>query len=164
MDLTETRGAWPRVPYVGVGCIVTHDEKVLLVQSRSGAWSTPGGHLDFGEDPARCARREAIEETGLKLDEISFVAVTNDVMEDRDKHYVTIWMRGRVGSGDIVVGDEDEIVAAGWFHPDALPQPLQPFLVNLLEGRCMPPIPPGEALRPVGDDQPETREGSDADG
>lgn len=51
--MNESPGpVWPRVPYVGVGCIVMRQDKILLVKSHSGWWSTPGGHLDFGETPA----------------------------------------------------------------------------------------------------------------
>ena len=47
---------WPNIPYVGVGCIVVRgDGQLLMVQNHRGRWSTPGGHLDFGESPAECA-------------------------------------------------------------------------------------------------------------
>jgi 8-oxo-dGTP diphosphatase len=40
-----------KIPYVGVGCIVVRDGNLLLVRNQRGLWSTPGGHLDFGESP-----------------------------------------------------------------------------------------------------------------
>jgi 8-oxo-dGTP diphosphatase len=44
-----------RLPRVGVGVIITRDDQVLLLKRKnvhgSGCWSTPGGHLDFGETP-----------------------------------------------------------------------------------------------------------------
>jgi hypothetical protein len=67
-----------------------------------------------------------------------FVAITNDVLADAGKHYVTIWMRGDAGSASTRIGDTAEIKELGWFRPDALPTPLQLYFQNLLEGRCWP--------------------------
>ena len=133
---------WPKIPYVGIGCIVVRrDGHLLLVRNQRGCWSTPGGHLDFGESPEACAARETAEETGLPVTNVEFVAITNDVMADAGKHYVTIWMRADVDGAAPTIGDTAEIAEAGWFAPDALPQPLQLYFENLLAGRCLPPAP-----------------------
>jgi len=79
---------------VGVAIIITKDDKVLLMKRKGphgqGTWSTPGGHLDFGETPEGCAAREAKEEVGLDVVGIRFRAVTNDVFEAEGKHYITL--------------------------------------------------------------------------
>ena len=40
-------------PQVGVAIIITKDDHVLLMKRKGphgqGSWSTPGGHLDFGD-------------------------------------------------------------------------------------------------------------------
>lgn len=128
-------------PRVGVGCIVVRAGRVLLVRGRSGLWSTPGGHLDFGETPAECAARETEEETGVRVTDLELVAITNDVFEDRGAHYVTIWMRGEALSEDVLIGDTGEISEAGWFEPTSLPSPRHLYFENLLAGRCIPPEP-----------------------
>jgi 8-oxo-dGTP diphosphatase len=132
---------WPRIPYVGVGCLVEHDGTLLLVRDHRGLWSTPGGHLDFRESPASCAARETLEEAGVTVTDIHFVALTNDVLDDVGKHYVTIWMRGEATHPETAIGDTAEIAQVGWFAPNALPRPLHAFFENLLAGRCMPPSP-----------------------
>lgn len=132
---------WPQVPYVGVGCIVVHAGRVLLVRNQGGLWSTPGGHLDFGESPAEAAIRETAEETGVSVDGLAFVAVTNDVLVGAGKHYVTIWMRGETSDPTIAVRDTEEIEEAGWFDPAALPTPRHGFFENLLARRTLPPRP-----------------------
>ncbi len=42
-------------PQVGTGIIITKDNQVLLIKRKgpqgAGTWSTPGGHLEFGEAP-----------------------------------------------------------------------------------------------------------------
>jgi 8-oxo-dGTP diphosphatase len=61
----------------------------------------PGGHLEHGESFADCAKREALEETGLEIGNIRFLTATNDVMEE-GKHYVTVFVTG------VVVGEKKE--------------------------------------------------------
>jgi 8-oxo-dGTP diphosphatase len=130
-----------KIPFVGVGCIVVRDRKLLLVRNRQGLWSTPGGHLDFGESPDVCAARETFEETGVRISNVQFVAVTNDVLSDAGKHYLTVWMRGDADGSDVQIGDTAEINEVGWFSPNEMPGPLHLYFQNLLEGRCWPPSP-----------------------
>jgi 8-oxo-dGTP diphosphatase len=59
----------------------------------AGTLQCPGGHLEYGESFADCAKREALEETGLEVGDVKFFTATNDVMEE-GKHYVTIYMTG----------------------------------------------------------------------
>lgn len=51
----------------------------------------PGGHLEYGESFADCAKREVLEETGLQVGNVKFLVATNDVMEE-GKHYVTVFV------------------------------------------------------------------------
>ncbi len=37
-----------------------------------GKWISPGGHLESGESPEDCAKREVLEETGYILDSLKF--------------------------------------------------------------------------------------------
>lgn len=81
---------WPRIPCVGVGCIVERDGRLLLVRDRRGLWSTPGGHLAFGESPAACAARETLEEAGVTVTNVDFVAMTNDLPEALHKFFLNL--------------------------------------------------------------------------
>lgn len=122
---------------VGVGAIVRDGSRLLLVRRRgvhgSGTWSTPGGHLDFGESPAECAAREALEETGAVVSTPVFRALTNDVVDD-ERHYLTVWMEAEYVGGEVVPRAAYELSEVGWFERDALPEPLfEPFR-RLLEG------------------------------
>ena len=104
-----------------------------------GSWSTPGGHLDFAETPAACAVRETEEETGVRVSNLEFLAVTNDVFTATGKHYITIWMRGEPDQTEPTIRDSAEVAEVGWYDLDALPEPLFLSLDNLLSGRCLPP-------------------------
>ncbi len=133
----------PTAPRVGVGVIITKNQQVLLLRRRNvhgaGTWSTPGGHLDFGESPEQCAVREVKEETGLEIDAVAFRAITNDVFAAEGRHYITIWMEGRYGAGDPILAAPYEASEIGWFPWNALPQPLFLPLQHLLDGNCYPP-------------------------
>jgi 8-oxo-dGTP diphosphatase len=120
---------------------VRRDRELLLVRRAgphgSGAWSTPGGHLDFGEEPAQCAARETEEETGVAIGPARFMGVTNDVFEADGKHYVTLWFEAEHESGEAAPLARHELDVVGWFHEDDLPEPLFPPLLKLLEGRTV---------------------------
>ena len=129
-------------PQVGTAIIITKDDKVLLMKRKGphgqGAWSTPGGHLDFGETLEGCAAREAKEEVGVDVVDIRFRAVTNDIFETTGRHYVTIWLEGKTGDEPFVAA-EKEVAEIGWFVWDALPQPLFLPLENLVKENSYPP-------------------------
>lgn len=129
-------------PRVGVGVIITRDQQVLLLRRRNvhgaGTWSTPGGHLDFGESPEACAAREVKEETGLDIGAVAFRAITNDVFTAEGRHYITIWMEGHCTTGEAILSAPDEASEIGWFPWDALPQPLFLPLQHLLDGHYYP--------------------------
>jgi 8-oxo-dGTP diphosphatase len=58
-------------------------EHVLLIRRDSGDWVLPGGRRRAGESMQSCARREAFEETGLRVNptRCAFVA---EVIDPRD--------------------------------------------------------------------------------
>ena len=72
---------------------------------------------------------------------IEFVAITNDVLAELGKHYLTVWMRGDADGASARIRDTAEIAELGWFSPDQLPSPLHLYFQNLLTGRCWPPAP-----------------------
>src|SRR5690606_28569332 len=103
-----------------------------------GAWSVPGGHIDAGESLEECAKREVAEETGVRIRNIRFVALTNDIFEADGKHYVTIWMAAEYDGGNAIVAEPCEADHVGWFDPSELPNPLFVPVENLIKGRHYP--------------------------
>jgi ADP-ribose pyrophosphatase YjhB (NUDIX family) len=51
----------------GAGCFVVADGRILLVREGD-AWLVPGGRVEAGESPVAAARREVLEETGIKVE------------------------------------------------------------------------------------------------
>ena len=93
--MTSSR-EYPLRPVVGVGTVVWHGDRVLLVRRgrppRQGHWSLPGGAQELGETVAEAARREVLEETGLEV-EIGEVLATVDLIErdgDRVRYHYTL--------------------------------------------------------------------------
>jgi len=129
-----------KIPFVGVGCIPVHEGRILLVRNHRGRWSPPGGHLDFGESPIDAAVRETREETGVAVHDLEFVAITNDIIESAQKHYVTIWFRGVVDNPTVTILDVAEIAEAMWCDPASLPSPRHVYFDNLISGRSWPPL------------------------
>ena len=131
-----------QIPQVGTAIIIIKDNQVLLMKRKgphgNGTWSTPGGHLDFGETLEGCAAREAKEEVGVDVVDIRFRAVTNDIFEETGKHYVTVWLEG-TPAGEPFIAAEREVEDLGWFDWDALPQPLFLPLENLVKENSYPP-------------------------
>jgi 8-oxo-dGTP diphosphatase len=131
------------MPAVGVGIIISKGDRVLLLRRRNvhgaGSWSTPGGHLDFGESSGACAIREARGETKVEVADVGFRAITNDIFEVEGKHYITLWMEASYVAGEPIINAPDEVAQVGWFAWEALPEPLFFLpLQHLLEGKCYP--------------------------
>ncbi|KAM0344508.1 hypothetical protein ACHAPU_007482 [Fusarium lateritium] len=85
-------------PRVGVAALIYGRDGKFLTGKRTGSHGAgtiqlPGGHLDYGESFLACAERETLEETGLQIRAVKVVAVTNDVFEQENKHYITIFVR-----------------------------------------------------------------------
>ena len=83
--------AYPARPIVGVGVVVWHGDRVLLVRRgkapRWGQWSLPGGAQQLGETVAEAARREVKEEVGLEV-ALGDIVATVDLIERDPQHRI----------------------------------------------------------------------------
>ena len=109
-------------PKVAAAVLVEQDGRVLLVRRINepyrGLWTLPAGFVDAGEDPARAAERECIEETGLSVR----VKRVLDVIAGREHERgadIVIAYQAEVISGDLSPGDDADAVA--WFAREELP-------------------------------------------
>ena len=70
---------FPDHPMVGVGGVVIHRNRALLIRRGSeplkGEWSIPGGLIEVGESLSGAVRRELKEETGLDIEPLEIIEV-----------------------------------------------------------------------------------------
>lgn len=120
---------------VGVGVIILDGTKILLGKRKnahgSGTWSPPGGHLEFGETPQECARREVLEETGLTINKITAGPYTNDFFQQEQKHYITLFMVAQYAGGNPELLEPNKCESWQWFDVNQLPQPLFLPMMNI---------------------------------
>ena len=88
------------------------DERILLCRLRmddpdGGAWTLPGGGLEFGEEPVSGTLRELAEETGYAARIDGLAGVRSEVFEPEETssghriHYVAILYRATVTGGSL---------------------------------------------------------------
>ena len=121
---------------VGLAVFVWKDGKFLVLKRfgahGTGQWSVPGGHLEFGETLELGARREVMEETGLSITNVQFLALTNDEFKAAGSHYITVWLRSDWVSGEPTILEPTKCTAQTWCDFQSLPQPLfEPVWTNL---------------------------------
>lgn len=112
---------------VGVAVIVyAADGRVLIGKRGSshgkGLWGFPGGHLETGESPEDCARREVREEAGIEVTNVRLAGVTNDIFET-GKHYITLFMACDHAGGAVTNCEPDKLEGWEWHTMEALPLP-----------------------------------------
>ena len=58
----------------------------------AGTWCVPDGKMKFGERFETAPVRECFDETGININpsDVIVKGVTNDILADENKHYVTI--------------------------------------------------------------------------
>ncbi len=124
-------------PRVGIGILVIQNGQILLGERINahgfGTWAHPGGHLEYGETPFECAQRELKEEADLTATEITAGPWTNDLFEEDNKHYISLFMFVRHFEGKPKVMEPEKCSGWKWFDLDQLPNPLFKPLSNLLE-------------------------------
>jgi len=118
---------YPEHPIIGVGAVIVEGGRVLLVRRDTeplrGEWSVPGGMLELGEKLRDGVRREALEETGVRVEPGEVLDVFDSIFTDglgkTQYHYVLIDYLCRVISGDAQAGGDVSDVR--WVSLEALP-------------------------------------------
>jgi 8-oxo-dGTP diphosphatase len=124
-------------------CMLIRCGDAVLLEKRAhshgaGTCAPSGGYLRLGESFEGCAVRETRGETGVEIDDVRFLAVTNAVFEQAGKAHVTVWMRAAYAAGAAAVKSPGELFEVGWFRCDALPAPRFLPLEHLVAGQCYP--------------------------
>ena len=109
-------------PKVAAAVLVEQEDRILLVRRVNepyrGMWTLPAGFVDAGEDPARAAERECLEETGLTVRVKRVLDVIAGQEHERGADFVIAY-QGEVLSGVVTPGDDAD--AVDWFTREDLP-------------------------------------------
>jgi nucleoside triphosphatase len=130
-----------RFPEPTVGALILNQaDKVFLMQSHKwhDQYVVPGGHIELGETMEDALRREIMEETGLPIRDIEFVALQEFIYDEafhkKDQHFIFIDFvcHTDAGEGEVVLNEEAEEYI--WASMDeALALPLEPYTRRLIE-------------------------------
>jgi 8-oxo-dGTP diphosphatase len=116
-----TTRRYPERPLLGVGAVVFHDSKVLLIERGKeplkGWWTVPGGLVESGERLEAAVRRETLEETGLSVKPVAVAALFQRIMPDvagrTEFHYVIVDFLCEYEAGTVRAASD--VADAGWF-------------------------------------------------
>lgn len=112
---------------ISVMVLVVKDGKVLLGKRKGshgeGEFASPGGHLEYMESFTNCAKREALEECGIEIEDIQFLFVAN-IKEFAPKHYCRVGVMAKWKSGEPQLLEPEKCESWDWYDIDILPSPL----------------------------------------
>jgi ADP-ribose pyrophosphatase YjhB (NUDIX family) len=125
----RVRGVCPKCGHVAfrnakpaVGLLIEKDGALLLVRRErapfEGYWDIPGGFLEADEEPRTGARREAREETGLRVGVGDLIGVYHD--KNRDDHTLNLYYAAHVIGGTEKAGDDADDLR--WFALSEIPR------------------------------------------
>jgi 8-oxo-dGTP pyrophosphatase MutT (NUDIX family) len=122
--------------------VLDSNNAVLLIKrTDTGDWALPGGSAEPGGTFVSTAIEELLEETGLKADPADLVGFaslsderwTNFTFPNNDViHSFNLCFATRRWTGD-PSSDGDESSDVGFFELDALPEPMLPMSLKVLE-------------------------------
>ena len=103
--------SWYRNSSPTVGCVLMREDKALVtirgVEPERGRYDVPGGFLEPGEHPVDGLRREAREELGVEVEEVSgpLVMATHRYGEEGD-YVLALGFTARIASGEPAPADD----------------------------------------------------------
>lgn len=116
----------PAGPRVGVGGVVVHDGRVLLIRRGKppllGRWIIPGGTVELGETLEQALVREMEEETGLRVRPGELLCLFDHIERDAGRvryHYVIADYLCELESGTLRAGSD--ALEAAFVAPRELP-------------------------------------------
>lgn len=128
LELRKELGSRPLI-MAGAGVIIINEKDEILLGRRTdnGWWDYPAGSMELGESFEECARREVLEETGLKCGKLEFLMD----LSGSDSFYEypngdQVYLAGilyicRDYTGELKV-QEEEVFEQDFFQIDHLPE------------------------------------------
>lgn len=121
---------------MGVLILNEGGEVLLTLRKRppeAGCWSIAGGKVEFMETLEETAVREAFEETGLHVELVRLLCVTDHLVPAEGQHWVAPAYLARVTGGQLSNPEPEKTEAVRFFPLDALPDHLTLTAQNALD-------------------------------
>jgi len=109
--------------YPAIKGIVLKDGKVLIMKRSltedhaQGLWDTPGGAIDFGEDPIECLKREVKEEANLEIEVLKPLRVWS-FLKNPETQIIGITILCKYKSGEVKLSEEH--TEFKWIKPEEI--------------------------------------------
>ena len=100
--------------------------KRLSVQVLRDHYSLPGGSLEPGESPVAGGRREAFEETSIRVKKPFLLAIVIDHLGPPTNDYIHFGILCTKFTGTPTLTEPDKCAGWEWFPLDKLPSPIIP--------------------------------------
>ena len=112
-----------RNPIPTVDIIIRVDAEIVLIKRSNPpyGWALPGGFVDYGESLETAAAREALEETGLTVNNLQQFRAYSEPMRDPRQHTIS-YVFTATANGKPEAGDD--AAAVQLFPISKLPSPL----------------------------------------
>lgn len=125
-------------PGLGVGLVIRRADGKVLVCRRlkapeAGHWNIVGGKVDMMEQAEDAARREAEEETGLKIGKISFLCVIEGILEEERQHWLSLIYVTDDFTGEPSLTEPEKHADLKWIDIKDPPSPLSVFSLQAFE-------------------------------
>src|ERR1700679_35858 len=133
---------FPEMPLVGVGAVVAHENRILLVRRATeparGQWALPGGWIELSDPLERAIVREVEEETGLLVEPVELIELLDRIYREGERiryHYVIADFLCRVTGGELRAASDAAqarwVERSEWNSHSALQ--LDPITVRVIE-------------------------------
>jgi len=110
--------------YPAIKAIVKRDDGKVLIMRRSmdedhakGLWDSPGGKIEFGEDPIECLKRETREEAGIEIEVIKPLKAWS-FLKNPETQIIGVTMLCKYKSGEVKLSEEH--TEFKWIEPDEI--------------------------------------------
>ena len=125
------------VPGLGCGLAILREGRLLLYRRlrapEAGSWNIVGGKVDHMERAIDSARREAEEESGLRIGAVELLCISEQIIEDERQHWLSLIYVTEDFSGEARVMEPEKLPEFGWFALDDLPSPLSRFAADAVK-------------------------------
>ncbi|HUR48627.1 MAG TPA: NUDIX hydrolase N-terminal domain-containing protein [Acidimicrobiales bacterium] len=113
-------------PKIAIGAVVGNDDgELLLIQrSGSGVWWYPTGWADIGYSASEVAVKEVAEETGIECEPVQLLMLLDGMRTGFTRIPLYSIVFHCRATGGKISPHPLEVLDAGWFREDNLPQPL----------------------------------------